>query len=130
MDGGTGSGDSIATIDVPDDGVIVNAQIYVAGVAPSSNTAMIRGELNFGSSNSFDTNDARTVICQAIWNAGDIQTAEAVISHSAKTTFFPDGLIVFAGERIHMHTSVAAISASEAVALIVFRFKTFTSRRR
>ena len=130
MDGGDSSGDSSATIDVPDDGIIVQAKLYLAGAAPSSNTANIRGELNFGSSNSFDTNDARTVICYHQWYAGDIQTAEATISSNWATVDFPDGLIVFAGERIHLHTAVTSLTFKEAVALLVFRFKTFTSRRR
>ena len=130
MDGGASAGDSIATIDIPEDGLLLNASIYISGRGPSANTAMMRAELNFGSSNSFDNNDVRTVISHVMWDVGDIQTAEAAISHPPHTTFFPDGLIVFAGERIHLHAEAAGFTFQEAVALLVFRFKSARTSRR
>ena len=131
MDGGTApSGDSVATIDVPEDGLIVGAQIYVSGNQITATTANMKAELNFGSANSFDKNDARSVIIFARWHAGDIQTAEGGVQEAINNIVFPDGLAVFAGERIHMHATASGITTAEAVALIVFRFKSGRVSRR
>ena len=126
----TSSGDSVASIDVPDDGFIVGAQLFCAGRSPSAANASIVAELSFGSTNQLTTNDARNVIISNHWHAGDVQVAEVANMAVTNNLVYPDGLTVFAGERIHLHTAVVALTMSEVVALLVFQFRKFSARRR
>ena len=130
MDGGTSNGDSIATIDVPDDGLIMASKIMIQGQGFTSAASFMRGELSFASTNSFDSNDIRSVFAYIHLGGDDIQTAENNVGHHESDYHYPDGIRVFAGERIHMHTGLNVASFGECIAMIVFRFKTFTARRR
>lgn len=127
----TAFGDSAATIDVPDDGTIENVIFTVAAKSLDADGDGAQGELNFGSTNQMTTNDARAVIAHAAVSVGDIQTAENTRSEATVKQTFPDGLPVFAGERIHLHwKALGGGVALFTLALITFKFRKFTARRR
>lgn len=125
-------GDSAATIDVPDDGAIMSASLIIAGDQMDALGDNLAAELSFASTSSFPNNDIRTIICQGFVRTGDIQTAE---NGGQSAMFFreefPDGIRVFAGERIHLHVIAGGGAVfGEVRALLVFKFRKFTPRRR
>ena len=130
MDGGQTAQDSAATIDVPDDGLLMGCKLIIAASGFGTGGLYMRAELSFASTNAFDSNDTRATFNYIHVESDDIQTAENSVAHHESNMIFPDGIRVFAGERLHLHTQVTTVSQREAIAILVFRFKTFTARRR
>lgn len=130
MTSGTTISDSAATIDVPDDGILVGAHLRIRGATMDAEGDAAGMEVGFGSTAKGTVNDARTVIgfCSVGVNlaaAGIVESVNQVV------LAFPDGIEVFAGERLHLHTSIAGGGTiASAHALLIFRFKKFSARRR
>ena len=127
--------DDVAQIDVPDDGIIESILFEIAALTFDADGEELFGQLSFGSTSAFQSNDARVVLANVATAVGTQSgTAAASTMNSYKANFiqFNAGLRVFGGERIHMHTGVIGGSATVDFcrALIVFKFKKFTARRR
>ena len=127
--------DSAATIDVPDEGVLLAASLFVCGKTMDADGDAIHAEITFASSNSFNVNDVRTTIIQAtkMVSVDPEAAAGALIMDACAREYidFPGGMKVFAGERIHMHVGIdGGATFGECRAILVFAFKRFTARRR
>lgn len=123
--------DDVAQIDVPDDGIIVGCWCQITGMTMDAEADHVGMMVSFGSTSVFDTNDARTVIGMAHVGGSGAGVLTNVPSVQSVMVPYPDGMEVFAGERIHMHTQKnGGADIQDARALLVFKFKKFTARRR
>ena len=129
---GTGDDVNAASIDMPDDGLILGAHIVGEIANASGDTDAVRYELNFGATSSATTNDARSVIAVATW-AGQLSgTAASYAKAIAESmTDLRPGIKVFGGERIYLHVVVTAGGLNtNCRALVSCQFSKFTARRR
>lgn len=96
--------DAAASIDVPDDGVLLACGIQAHGSLFAADGDGFVAEVSFGSTNSNLANDARQVISSCAIFA-DLIGAAATMMRSEANTFrtFGDGVRVSAGERIYLH---------------------------
>lgn len=123
---GTGDGGtdlSVATIDIPNNGTIVSADVTFTSDV-SSSAAFAEGMISFSSANKFGTNDTRGVILVVATNTV-LNTNGAHNPYVNK--YVPLDLQVFAGERIHMH--VFASSNVDTVFYCNFGIRFSTARR-
>ena len=125
-------GDAGATIDMPDDGLLMRAQLIISCNTLATDSDGFRAELSFGSVSAHATNDARQVICRALIKAELVGTAaNLIVSQETSNIDFADGLKVFGGERIYLHTAVLGSAIIDrAYAMLVIKFKSFVPRRR
>ncbi len=122
-------GEAAASIDVPDEGELLAVQLEVYSGDINALGDFVHAMLSFGSSSQFTTNDARNVIARAVSGAAGITSG--FFRGDGKTLLtYGDGLKVFSGERIYLHTAVNGCTLGHAVALLVFGFKSFQARRR
>ena len=127
------AGDDAANFDVPDDGLIRSASLILSGVTADAGAAFIQAEIGFASTSSFSSNDIRTLMVQGFIQVTDHTAAPSTGMSVGSKEFmmdFPNGMRVFAGERIHLHVGLSGMTFGSARALIVFEFKKFTARRR
>ena len=117
------AGDAIANIDVPDDGLLmaIYMKLVVNGAAADSDRG--RGEISFGSTSSFATNDSRQVLANIMFGSDLVGTAANVIRTDVTSEMnFPNGVKVSAGERIYMHTLASGVTIGICYAHLVFSF--------
>lgn len=131
FDDGATIGDSVATIDIPDDGEINAIYLSIRGLTLDLEGDRAEAQLSFGSTSSFATNDGRTVLAHVDVAASGAGAITNVSARSKTMMTFPDGIQVFAGERIHMHTRIdGGGTVGDATGIIVFAFRKFSARRR
>lgn len=126
----TATQDAAAAIDVPDDGLLLSAHLFVDGVLNAADEGII-ASLEFGSVNTRTTNDTRSLIALV---AGRQSFATAVgAAEEAYDSYeqFGEGITVFGGERLYLHTGVLGGGVlTNARAIVVFNFASFKTRRR
>ncbi len=101
------AGDSVATIDIQDDGFIEGIwfDMVGAGMDALSDTAV--AEIGFGSTNTFSSNDVRSSIAMMRINQNFL-TSGGGVGGKIGTMNFLKGIPVSAGERVHLHTAVSS----------------------
>ena len=126
-------GDAAASIDIPEDGKLVGVALNVTAVSVAVDGDGAAVEVSFGSTSSFETNDARQVIA-ATEIVGNLVGAAANFAPMTATREFDfrDGLQVFAGERIYLHTVGVGVNGAptRAKAHLLIEFKTTAPGRR
>ena len=129
---GTGDDVNAASIDMPDDGLILGAHIMGAVDNASGDADEVRYELNFGATSSATTNDARSVIAVATWKGSLSGTAASYAKSTAESmTDLRPGIKVFGGERVYLHVVVVAGGLNASCrALLICQFQKFAARRR
>lgn len=116
--------DAAASIDMQDDGFVEGAYLGFRVTSVAADGDGGQAEISFGSTSSFNTNDARQVIAR-----GDYVLALATAAAFARSSFsqfyhFGEGLPFFGGERVFLHTAIIAGGLIERIhALLVVSFK-------
>jgi len=117
------------SIDVPDDGLILGVHMAVHGTLNAEDEG-VEASLEFGSVTARTTNDARQVIAwvgsklNLLTTGGGGGIGNSIVS-------FAQGIRVFGGERLYLHTAVLGTGVFIAArALILFNFASFVARRR
>lgn len=124
-------GDSVASIDMPDDGNIEHIHLELQGLTMDLEGDAVFMMVSFGSTSQFEVNDARNVIARTGVGVTSATAASLAPNFSHVDVVFPSGIKVFAGERIHLHTVVeGGALVGSAVALLTMAFRKFTARRR
>ena len=129
---GTADTDSSATIDVPDDGVLLSTYLNMMTTGQAADGDYSAMQLSFGSVSQFTTNDARGVLAHCGISA-DLGGAAAnvFLNMNHSNIEYGDGIKVFGGERLFIHVvSAGNATVTRWVALLVFNFKSFVQRRR
>jgi len=121
--------DAAASVDVPDDGVLLGMHLMVKG-ALNADGEEVAAEVSFGSVGARTSNDARQVIGVINEQIGLLGAAGGASTVGNVVYDFGDGIQVFAGERIYLHTSVTGGAFGSARALLIMGFKAFQARRR
>ena len=122
-DGLTASANSIAAIDVPEDGEIVAiaGHLHDSTLLPGES---IRIELSFLSTSALLSNDARGSIHSFAIAIGPLNTNGLTTSFAnVAMNFGGDGIPVNAGERIHLNSVIAGTTNGEINYLVYFAFK-------
>lgn len=126
------AGDAAASIDMPDDGVLLG--LHWAGIvgALSADEDYMRAQLSFGSTGAFTTNDARQVIDTIAWGIELVGVAANVVrSELDSDRDFGDGIPVFGGERIYIHTLANGNAVLKRLnCVLLFNFKSGSLSRR
>lgn len=116
--------DNLASIDVPNDGVLTGVDWSVA-IAASGADFSDTLQLSFGSTSTLAVNDSRASISNCTV-ASDVTTSGAAVTHANKYVALPD-LPVAMGERIYIHGTGTAITIT---ARVVLHFSFSMSRAR
>jgi len=128
----TAAGDAAASIDVPDDGMLLGG--VWSGICKDFilDEAYMRLQLSFGSTGAFTTNDARQSINQIMWGAELVGAASAGLRTEVNQSFdLGEGVAVFAGERIYIHTLAnGGAVLLRATCSLLFNFKAGSLTRR
>ena len=124
----TATQDNAASIDVPDDGLLLSSSLIVEGVL-NADTEEVLASLEFGATPARNTNDSRTVLNVAHAKIG-LLTSGAATNIAQSTVLYGDGIKVFGGERLYLHTEAVGGTLQSARALLVFNFASFVARRR
>ena len=126
---GTAAQDNSASIDIPDDGFLLRAILFLEGVL-NADTERVISSLEFGSVSSYNSNDGRSLLgfCQV--KMGLLTSGASINTASQIHDYGDPGIKVFGGERIYLHTAVTGGTLSVARALLIFNFSTFVARRR
>ena len=111
---------SVAAIDIPEDGEIVAIVGTVQGMGMGADDTAT-AELSFLSTNQIDTNDARGSILEVSTRTGAVSTNGQAKSSDNIALSIPDGLPVNAGERVHLHTRGSAAVTPEGVFTLYLR---------
>lgn len=106
--------DNLASIDVPANGHLIGLD-WSLTVNPSAADFQIRGQVSFGSTSQFSTNDARAAI-STIAVSADLTTSGAAVTFANKYVSLPD-LPVNMGERIYLHSAGTGVTVMINVAL-------------
>jgi len=93
---------SIATIDIQDNGEIESILLDLSGGGMDALNDTVRVEISFSSVNSFGVNDVRASIA-SLKMQQQFLTSGGGASGNSLFLSFPRGIPVNAGERIHMH---------------------------
>jgi len=120
--------DAAANVDIPDDGVILGMHLLVDG-ALNADAEVVIAEVSFGSVAARTSNDARQIIGVIAQRMG-LLTSGAASGIGSIVYDFRDGIQVFAGERIYLHTGATTGVLNNARAIMIMGFKSFTPRRR
>lgn len=123
---GGATGNSVASVDIQDDGMIEGVYLAVVGLSGDVLGDVSRAEISFGSTNAFDQNDARISILE-VYLRQSFLTSGGGPMHG--WVYVPVELKVNAGERIHMHMEASAGNDSEAVAYLYCSGRSASSRR-
>lgn len=113
--------DSAATFDVPEDGWIVGILAQLVAANMLSNV-VAKAELSFNSTNQLLANDSRGAISEIGVRTGAITTSGA---SKASENFFqslPEGIVVNAGERLHLHIESGSSVIATASFIVYFSF--------
>ena len=122
------TGDAAATIDVPDDGLLLGCFLHVEGTL-NADAEECEASVEFGSVNTRTTNDTRSLLAFVQAKMG-LLTSGAGSNVGSQWFSYGDGIVVFGGERIYLHTAGAGSTLVNARALLVFSFAQFKARRR
>lgn len=122
------SQDAAATIDVPADGELISCMLGATGVL-NADTEEFAAELSFGSVSARTSNDARQVLAVIRQKMGMLTTGAGNSSVMQLFTF-GDGVQVFAGERLYLHTGATGGTLSTAWCMLILQLKGFQARRR
>jgi len=127
---GTTTSDSVASVDIPEDGDIVGVHGNIAASGLDADADGCQVELSFLSTNQLGTNDARGSIMSM-----DVRNTAATVASIAQNSLstyvsFQDGIPANAGERIHMHRIVSTGVNARARFDIYFRTTKVTRRTR
>jgi hypothetical protein len=125
---GTTVGASTAVIDVPDDGMLLRANLIVVGIL-NADAERVTASLEFGSTSAISTNDARSVLAYAEARLGVVTTGGGLTQRMERFDY-ADGIQVFGGERLYIHTAESGGVLQYAKALLLFNFAKFIARRR
>jgi len=127
---GSTTADSVASIDVPEDGDIVGIHGNLAAAGMDAAGDSVEVELSFLSTNQLGTNDARGSL-MALDVRNTVATVAAITNDSLSTFIgIPDGIPVNAGERIHLHRIVSTGASARARFDIYFKTSKVTRRTR
>lgn len=112
--------DSVANIDVPEDGNIVafSLSIEALGIGPDEGA---RGELSFLATNSFGVNDTRGSIAQV--QGGASYETSGGFNNTYSAWLAGLNIPVVAGERIYIHTKGDTGVTPRMVAYVYVEFK-------
>lgn len=100
------SGDSVAAVDIPEDGQIMGIDWTITSQAAGGgmgNDDQAVLQLSFLSTRAFTVNDIRGVISMAGVSNGVLTTSGMTATHANKYVGFVEPLEVAGGERIHLH---------------------------
>lgn len=119
---GNGTGgvqDALASIDVPQDGLLMSCTMSLdfAGDADGDN---VEASVSFGST-STSANDSRQVICVGVGSVQLTTSGTTQLGQNWNVTF-ANGIPVAAGERIFIHIIASASLTSSLTALLCFSF--------
>ena len=124
----TTTGAAAASIDIPDDGLLLGIDLEVEGELNADQEEAI-ASVEFGATVARETNDARTVLAVAHAKIGLLTSGGG--SNIGRTHItYGEGIKVFGGERLYLHTAADAGVLKNARALLVFNFASFVARRR
>lgn len=112
------SADSIASIDIPEDGKLVAIQAMISDVTITAAEVCLV-EISFLSTNQISSNDARGSIFQFSLGHGVDVTSGGHNGYMNTYAAFPDGIPINAGERIHMHCVIVG-SLDAAIACMLY----------
>lgn len=117
------AGDSVATIDIPEDGEIIGIQVNHTAQGMDADGDNSLSMISFGSTNSFTSNDARNVIARS-----DMKVTAATVASIEKTSNsqyldMHEGIPVNAGERLHMHNQMASGVTMTAAWILYLKIK-------
>lgn len=121
-------GDAAATIDIPDNGVLLGIVLGIEGLLNADAESAIVS-VEFGAANTHAVNDTRGMIAALAVRAG-LLTSGGLTASASQHFEFGEGLTLFGGERIYMHTAATGGTLSRARALLICRFDKFIARRR
>lgn len=116
---GTGNADSVASIDVPMDGMIMSAWMTVAG-ALNADGEFVKSQISFGSTYT-NANDARQVVYELRSSMGMLTTGASSTTETGYIQY-ANGLPVGAGERIYLHVQASTGVGHETMCGLVFSF--------
>ncbi len=126
------AGDAAASIDMPDDGVLLGLHWsgIIGGLAADED--YMRAQLSFGSTGAFTTNDARQVISTVSWGVDLIGAGSNLVRTDVNVAIeFGDGIPVFGGERVYIHTLANGNAALKRLnCMLLFNFKSGSLSRR
>ena len=122
------TGDAAATIDVPDDGLLLRCFVHIEGTL-NADAEECEASVEFGSVNTRTTNDTRSLLAFVQAKMG-LLTSGAASNVGSSMFDYGDGIVVFGGERIYLHTGATGGQLVNARALLVFSFAQFKARRR
>lgn len=125
---GTGDGgqdDGVASLDIPQDGVIEGVSMHVNGDLDADQD-FVFAELSFIATNQSTVNDSRSLIALAIIS-NNLTTSGA--HQSTVNHYIPMDIDVSGGERLYLNILASASLASSAFAIIYFRPKGGMTRR-
>lgn len=124
--------DSLATVDIQDDGFIEGVLLNVAPRDADALGDQLAMEISFSSSNTFTNNDVRSSIA-LIGTRQAFLTSGGGPSNGTIFLSFMKGIPLTAGERIHMHVVASAGVTGECTAYlytVTDRGSRRTTRRR
>lgn len=121
-------GDASAAIDIPDNGVMLGCILGIEGLLNADAESAIMS-IEFGAANTQAVNDTRGMIACLAVRAG-LLTSGGLTASASQEFRFGEGITLFGGERIYLHTSATGGTVSRARALLVCRFDKFIARRR
>ena len=129
---GSADADNAASVEMPDDGVILGVSMHGLIDNASGDGDLVLYEVSFGAVGSFATNDARSVIAVASWKGSLSGVAASYAESMARSNIdLRPGVRVFGGERVYLHVLVGAGGLNTSCrALLVCQFQKFTARRR
>lgn len=122
---------SLASIDIPDDGRILEASIF-ASVDLDADLEFYTAECSFLATAQLGTNDARGVLV-SMRVAAAVGAAGSLAPHAVNRLDYRPGLMVSAGERLFLHVAATAGVIGILQAHIIFDFvsqRTARMRRR
>lgn len=125
---GAVSGTAVS-VDVPDDGFLLTANIEVA-LGASATGDNHSASLEFGATNSILSHDTRTLLAVVHGRFAGATAAVVQTIFSRHYNYGDPGIAVFGGERLYLHNLAGAGTFSFARAQLIFSFAKFVARRR
>ena len=126
----SGTGDGVASLDVPEDGEIMGIDWDMVGTAGFQSADAIQAQLSFLASSQFVTNDARGAISSCGLAVGLVSTnGTGGGIHAQKFVSMEEGLNVSGGERLHLHALLVGVATTETRCLVHLKTKRTAARR-
>lgn len=114
--GSGGTEESIASLDIPEDGVITGIK-WAADADLDADDDTFAAEVSFLAGNTLNSNDARGMIDSIRHNNQLVSSGMSGSAINQFTTFSP-GLRVAGGERVYLHITTTASTISRVLCII------------